>query len=520
MPQITQFLRRAVQTNASGIATVCGDRKQDWATFQHRVECLAGALFSLGFQAGDRIGILSLNSDRYLESFFGLAWAGVVFVPINTRLAPPEIEFWLTDSGCSGLLVDDNFVPMMEQFRARLPGLRAVIHMGDRATPARQLGYESLIAAASAVPDAGRRGDDLAGIFYTGGTTGRSKGVMLSHANILANAQNFYPGTGIALDTRYVHAAPMFHLADGAMTFLVTAYGGVHVFMPRFDPGALLRLVAAERLTHMLIVPTMVNMLVNHPEVEQHDLSSVQRVLYGASPMPEAVIRRALAILPQARFTQAYGQSEASPVMTLLPHQYHCFEGPNSGRIKSAGQAAIGCEIRIHDVDDTEVPNGIIGEICGRGPLVMLGYWNQPELTAHTLRNGWLHTGDGGYMDKDGFVYVVDRMKDMIVSGGENVYSAEVEEALYSAPSVAECAVIGVPDDRWGERVHAIVRLKPGMAAIDQDLIAHCHGLIANYKCPRSLEIRDEPLPMSGAGKILKADLRRPFWQGREKRIN
>jgi len=430
------------------------------------------------------------------------------------------MQYWLTDSGCSGLLVDDNFIAGAETLRPRLPELRHVIQFGDRPTSEGRHGYEALIDAALPIADAGRRGDDLAGIFYTGGTTGRSKGVMISHANILANAQNFAPGAGMDAGIRYMHAAPMFHLADGAMTFLVTAHGGMHTFLPRFEPGALLQALQDHQVTHTLIVPTMVNMLVHHPDVENRDLSSVRQVLYGASPMPEAVIRRALAVLPQARFTQAYGQSEASPVMTLLPHPYHCFAGPNAGRIKSAGQAVLGCEIRIHDPDDNEVPRGTVGEICGRGPLVMLGYWNQPDLTAHTLRNGWLHTGDGGTMDADGFIYVVDRLKDMIVSGGENVYSAEVEEALYSHSAVAECAVIGVPDDLWGERVHAVVRLKPGVLTPDDDLIAHCHTLIANYKCPRSLEIREEPLPLSGAGKILKAELRKPFWEGREKRVS
>ena len=458
MPQVTHFLRRAVQTNARGVATIDGDRRQDWQTFQDRVARLAGAIRSLGYEAGDRIGILSLNSDRYLESFFALAWAGVVFVPINTRLAIPEMEYWLTDSGCTGLLVDDAFLLALKAIHPRLPELRHVIYLGRQTIPAGLHGYEELIKATLPVPDVGRRGNDLAGILYTGGTTGRSKGVMLSHANILANAQNLEPGAEVSPGTTYIHAAPMFHLADGAMTFLVTAYGGTHAFMPRFDPAALLRAVEVHHITHLLIVPTMVNMLVHHPEAERSKLSSVQKLLYGASPMPEGVVRRAIELLPEARFTQAYGQSEASPVMTLLPHVYHTFEGPDAGRIKSAGRAVIGCEIRILDQDDNEVPPGTVGEICGRGPLVMLGYWNQPDLTANTLRNGWLHTGDGGYMDNDGFVYVVDRLKDMIVSGGENVYSAEVEDALYSHPAVAECAVIGVPDDTWGERVHAVVR--------------------------------------------------------------
>jgi long-chain acyl-CoA synthetase len=520
MPQITQFLRRALQVNRSGTATIFGERTQDWTAFATRTAKLAGALTGLGYRPGDRIGILALNSDRYLESFFGLAWGGFVFVPINTRLAPPEIVYWLTDSGCTGLLIDDTFTSILPAVLPQTPDLRHIIHLGDGPTPDGQFSYERLIAGALPAADAGRRGQDLAGIFYTGGTTGQSKGVMLSHANILANAQNIQPATPISDRTRFIHAAPMFHLADGAMTFLVTAFGGSHTFLPRFDPAAFLRMVEEHGVTTALIVPTMINMLVHHPEVTQHDLSTLRGCPYGASPMPEAVIRRAMEVMPHVQFTQAYGQSEASPVMTLMPPEYHVFEGPYAGRIKSAGRAALGCELRIMDEDDNEVPPHTVGEICGRGPMVMLGYWRQPELTAHTLRNGWLHTGDGGYLDEEGFLFVVDRMKDMIVSGGENVYSAEVEEALYSHMAVAECAVIGVPDDTWGERVHAVVRLKSGTTATDKDLIAACHTRIANYKCPRSVTIQSDPLPISGAGKILKAELRRPYWQGLEKRVN
>jgi long-chain acyl-CoA synthetase len=236
--------------------------------------------------------------------------------------------------------------------------------------------------------------------------------------------------------------------------------------------------------------------------------------------MPEAVIRRASEVMPGVQFCHLYGQSEASPVVTALDPRYTCFEGPYAGRVKSAGRAVLDCEVQVHDHDDNEVPRGTIGEICARGPMVMLGYWKQPEMTAHTLRNGWLHTGDGGYMDEDGFIFIVDRVKDMIISGGENVYSAETEEALYSHKAVAECAVIGVPDEIWGERVHAIARLKPAMRATPEELIAHCHTLIANYKCPRTIDLVEEPLPLSGAGKILKTELRKPFWEGKEKQVN
>jgi len=206
--------------------------------------------------------------------------------------------------------------------------------------------------------------------------------------------------------------------------------------------------------------------------------------------------------------------------MVFMTPDYHTLEGPKAGKLKAAGRAALGCEIRIHDAADNEVPRGTVGEICGRGDNVMLGYWRQPEMTARTLRNGWLHTGDGGYMDEDGFVYVVDRVKDMIISGGENVYSAEVEQALYTHPDVAECAVIGIPDQKWGEAVHAVVRLKPGRTPAPAALIAHCHALIAGYKCPRSVAFREEPLPLSGAGKILKTELRKPYWEGKDRAVN
>ena len=520
MPQITSFVRRAAQVNGNGVATVFGNRQQTWRTFESRVARLAGAMIGLGYKPGDRVGILSLNCDRYLECFFGLAWAGIVFVPINTRLAPPEIVFWLSDSGCSGLMVDDAFVPVLPKVLPETPDIRHIMHIGEGPTPDGQLSYEALIAAAEPAVDAGRKDNDMAGIFYTGGTTGRSKGVMLSHTNFMANAQNMYPATPFNAETCYIHAAPMFHLADGAMTFLVTGYGGKHVFLPRYDPAAFMQLVETQRVTTALIVPTMVNMLVHHPDIGKYDLSSFKGLIYGASPMPEAVIRRAMQVMPQTRFTQAYGQSEAAPLMTLMPPEYHCFEGPLAGKIKSAGRGVLDCEIRILDEHDNEVPRGVVGEVCGRGLTVMLGYWKQPELTAHTMRNGWLHTGDGGYMDEGGFVFLVDRVKDMIVSGGENVYSVEVETALYEHPSVAECAVIGVPDDTWGERVHAIVRLKPDTTATEADLIAACHARIANYKCPRSITIQEEALPLSGAGKILKSELRKPYWEGRDRRVN
>ena len=473
-----------------------------------------------GFQPGDRVGILSLNTDRYLESFFGLATAGVIFVRINTRLAPPEIVFWLADSGCSGLLIDDAFLPVLAHVLTEIPALRHVIHIGDGPTPEVCVSYEDAIGRAAPGEDVGRKGGDIVGIFYTGGTTGRSKGVMISHDNIVGNALNMLHDVPFDSASRYVHAAPMFHLADGAMTFLATALGGSHCFLPRYEPAAYMTLVAAQKITHSLLVPTMINMLVNQPDVTKHDLSSLRFLLYGASPMPEAVMRRGLEVLPGVRFIQAYGQTEASPILTMLPHEYHCFDGPFSGRTKSAGRAVLGVELAILDADDREAPRGTVGEICARGNVVMQGYWRQPELTARAMRSGWLHTGDGAFMDDQGFVFIVDRVKDMIITGGENVYSAEVEEALYGHPAVSECAVIGIPDAEWGERVHAVIRCKPEMAVTEAALIEHCRTRIANYKLPRSISFTEDPLPLSGAGKILKTELRKPFWANQDRRVS
>jgi len=273
-------------------------------------------------------------------------------------------------------------------------------------------------------------------------------------------------------------------------------------------------------VTHTLMVPTMINLLVNHPDLGSYRLDGLRSVLYGASPMPAAVITKALELQPACRFTQAYGQTEASPVATLLHHEDHQITGPLAHRLAAAGKSVLGVEIAILDPEDQPVALGEVGEICARGEVVMSGYWNQPEQTAAALRSGWLHTGDGGRMDADGYVYVVDRVKDMIVTGGENVYSAEVENALYRHPAVAECAVVGIPHDTWGEAVHAIVRLKPGQPASSEDLLAHCKPLLANFKQPRSIELREDPLPVSGAGKILKSELRKPFWAGRSRAVN
>lgn len=517
---LTQLVKRAAQTNPKQIATAFQGRSHSYPQFQDRIARLATGLLKLGVKTGDRVGVLALNSDRYLEFFFAVPWAGGVFVPINTRLAPPEFVFWLVDPECSVLFVDDAFLDVVAKIRPEIGCVKHFVYMGDGPVPAGMVPYESLIEGNAPAEDAGRGYDELAGIFYTGGTTGRSKGVMLSHRNLVYCALNASLALNMRRDAVYLHAAPMFHLADGTETFGTTMMSGSHRFIPRYDPEDVLKMIDRERITDTLIVPTMINMLVNHPKLKDYDVSTLRQIVYGASPMPEALIKKALEVMPKVRFIQAYGQTECSPLLTATPPEVHDLGGPLASKLKSCGIAAPGVEVRILDAAGKEVPRGEVGEVCARAANVMLGYWKQPEVTAATIRDGWIHTGDGGYMDEDGFVYIVDRVKDMIISGGENVYSAEVENAIYRHPAVVECAVIGVPDEKWGERVHAIVRLKPGERLDEPAVIEHCKQLIANYKCPRSVEFTENPFPLSGAGKILKTELRKPYWAGKARNVN
>jgi acyl-CoA synthetase (AMP-forming)/AMP-acid ligase II len=304
----------------------------------------------------------------------------------------------------------------------------------------------------------------------------------------------------------------MFHLADGAFMNALLAAGGSHVMIPSFTPVGVMQAIQGEQVSASLLVPTMIQMLADHPEIGGYRLDSLKSVIYGASPISEAVIDRAMKALPSATFCQAYGMTELSPVATLLLPKYHLPEQRSLGKMRSAGTACTLAEVRIVDPDGKEVPLGTVGEVAVRGPGVMLGYWNKPVETAAAVRNGWMHTGDGGRMDEEGFVFIVDRIKDMIVTGGENVYSIEVENAVLKHPAVAQCAVIGIPSEQWGELVHVSVVLKPGSQTTPDSIIEHCKTLIANYKCPRSVAFL-EALPLSGAGKILKNKLREPFWK-------
>ncbi len=516
---LTQGLRRAVQTRPNGTSTSFAGRRRTWQQTQDRVSRVAGALSALGVRRGERVAILAFNSDRYLELMYALPWLGAVMVPLNTRLAAAEIEYILNDSGAVAMFVDTGMSHHLKALDGRTPALREVVWLDDLAGPEGLLRYEDLTGY-EPLDDAGARDDDLAGLFYTGGTTGRSKGVMLTHTNLVVNALNGVAGMGFDADTAYLHSGAMFHLADGASTFGVTLSGGRHAFVPRFEPMEVLLTIQTEKVTHAQFVPTMINMLVNHARFAEFDIGALSFILYGASPMPEGVLRKAIEVMPDVRLMHGYGMTEASPIVTLLDPRYTVLDGPFAGRLKSCGQAVLACEVRIVDADRLEVPRGTTGELAVRGANVMKGYWNRPAETEAVLEDGWYYSGDGAHMDEEGFVFVVDRLKDMIISGGENVYSAEVENAISTLTGVAEVAVIGVPDERWGERVHAIVVPRQGTMLTADEVIEHCRGQIAGYKCPRSVDFRDRPLPLSGAGKVLKRELREPYWQGFTRGVN
>jgi len=516
---LTQPLHKGRREKGKATAVVCGGKRLDFAEFTGRVSRLGAVLRQLGMQSGDRVGMMSLNSHRFVEYFFGTWWGGGVINPVNIRWNPKEVAYSLDDCDTRILLVDDVFAPMAAELRKLSKSLRTVVYCGDGAVPEGMVGYEALLAAAEPIDDAPHTSDELAAVMYTGGTTGQPKGVMLTHGSLCINAL----GSVAALprdthDAAAIVAAPMFHVAGcGVALQSLMRLVPVHV-VPVFDELAVLQTLQSARITEMFLVPTMIKRVIEHPRFAEFDLSKLRLLSYGAAPIDAALLDQAMRAFPGTAFAQVYGMTELSPVVTALPSHCH-LPGPDRERLlRSAGTPISIAEVRIVDGDDREVPAGQVGEIVARGPMVMKGYWNKPRETEAALRGGWMHTGDGGYMDEQGFVFVVDRMKDMIVSGGENVYSAEVENAIAQLPQVAMSAVIGVPDDKWGERVHAVIVRREGMALEAEAVIAHCREQIAGYKCPRSVEFRDA-LPLSAAGKLQKFQLREPFWAGRSRRV-
>jgi len=511
------MIERAARLNPEGVSTRYLGREYRWVETQQRVARLGGALTQLGLGEADRVAILSLNSDRYYEAVFAIPWAGCCIVPLNTRWALAENNYALTDSGARVLFFDDAFTAQAEQLLSAIPSLEVAVYMGDGDNPQWALSHEQLVADNAPVPASGRGWHDMAGIFYTGGTTGFPKGVMQSHRAIWASAIGAMPEFRMARESVYLHAAPMFHMADFAGSMGTILCCGSNVILQSFDAWEVLQAISRERISHALLVPSMIKMVLNHPAVGEADVSSLQCVIYGASPMPTATLEKFMLQWPSVGLVQVYGQTELAPIATALSMEEH---RAGSEKLRSAGRPSASSEIRIVDEQGEDCPQGVSGEIAVRGPHTMLGYWNKPEETAKTLRDGWVFTGDAGYFDSDGYMYIVDRVKDMVVTGGENVFTTEVENAVISHAAVLDVAVIGIPHEEWGEAVHAIVILHPGQSVTPEAIIAHCREQIAGYKLPKGITFREEPLPLSGAGKVLKTELRKPFWEGRDRQVN
>ncbi|TDF83857.1 long-chain-fatty-acid--CoA ligase [Pseudomonas sp. H9] len=516
---LTQGLHKSIQMTPDAVACVFRNRRRTYRELGDRVARLAAGFCGLGLQTGERIGMLSLNSDRFLEYMLAGWWAGAVLNPVNIRWSVREIVYSLDDCDTGYLVIDDHHLPLADELCARAKRPPVLIYAGDGETPAGMHNFEQLIAASAPMEDSWRGGEDLAVIMYTGGTTGLSKGVMLSHRNLWSGAMMRQTTSQISRDSMGLVISPMFHVAGMALVASRVIAGVPSTFIPFFDAIEVLETIQRERINEIMFIPAMLQATLAHPRLAEYDLSSLRRISYGASPINATVLERAMEVLPGIEFVHAYGMTEIGGVATLNMPEDHSLAARANGRSRSVGRAIHGLQLMIVDPQGHEVPRGTVGEVLLRGPSVMQGYWRKPEETAQALQHGWLYTGDAAYMDADGYVFIVDRVKDMIISGGENVYSAEVENVLAKHPDVAQCAVIGIPHEQWGEAVHAVVTLKPGASADEDALRAHCREFIAGYKCPKSVEFRDT-LPLSGAGKIIKRDLREPFWKGKARSVN
>jgi long-chain acyl-CoA synthetase len=490
-------LRRAVTVGADQVAVVCGDDEPTYRETWNRCRQLVGALRGLGVGTGDRVAIVGPNCHRYLEIYQTVPGAGMVLVPLNQRHTEAELRYALEDSGASVLFAGRDIGDLGD----------AVEHVVDLGN-----GYERLVADAvpADFPDDVAE-DAVAGIFYTGGTTGTAKGVMLTHRSLIANAFHYQACSPFGPDTCWLIVAPLFHLAGSIAVLSTVWHGGRHVVLPAFDPATALSLIEEHRVTATLMVPTMLAAISEEQLARPRDVSTVRTISHGGSPSATETLRRANLAFPDAELLHIYGTTETAPIATSFHHEERLLDTP---RARSCGQPAVGVEVMIVGPDGARLEPGAVGEVAIRGPNVMVGYWNKPVETAAALVDGWYRSGDLAYMDDEAYIYLVDRAKDMIVTGGENVYSTEVEDVLYRHPAVLEAAVFGIPDAQWGEAVHAVV--VPRADVSEDELISHCHAAIAGYKVPKRIELRSEPLPKSGAGKVLKRQLRAPFWADRD----
>lgn len=482
-----------------------------------RVLRLAHALrHELGVEPGDRVAVICLNGAAFEELYHAGLLGACVLNPLNLRFAARELSHVLADSATRVVFADAWFAGVIGQVR-EAAGVRTVVLVGDAGpdTPY-DVRYEDLVAAGQEVVPAEPEEDDAALLMYTGGTTGLPKGVLLTQRALMLTLYHIGMTVRIEPDDVYLAQVPMFHAASMGVIVGMPTTGGHVVTVPVFDPGSVLTACETHQATNTIMVPTMLAMTFAHPQYRPERLASLRRLTYGASPMPRPVLERLRSDLPHLQLFQGYGMTESAALVSVLMPEDH----EREDKLASAGRPVPGTVVTIQDESGAVLPPGRVGEVCVRGGQFLREYWRKPEETEAALRDGWYHSGDAGYLDDEGYLFLVDRTKDMIVTGGENVYSTEVEQALATHPAVAQVAVIGVPDDVWGEAVHAVVVLKPGASVAQEELIEHARGQIAGYKVPKSVELRADPLPLSGAMKVLKRELRAPYWQGRERAVN
>lgn len=508
-------LRHAEEQFPSNTAVVCDGRRFTYRQFAERAGRLGGSLLAMGINPGDRVAFLSSNCHRLLEAYYGVLEAEAVLLPLNIRLAPPELAYILNDAEVKILFFESQFLPAVEAFRLAARSVESFVLLDAKpeASWMAHRNYEELLESASIHQRDVRQVEEnsLAELFYTSGTSANPKGVMLTHRNIYLHALNVAIALQVTGETVELHTIPLFHANGWGKAHTTTLAGGTHVMIHQFSPPEVFRLIERERVQCCCLVPTMAAALLNSPERKKYDLSSLRRVIIGGAASSPVLVREV-----EEKFGCAcisgYGLTETSPVLTFSPLKAHMqlTEVQRHARQAMAGFAIPGAELRVVDKDGADVPSDgkSVGHVVARGDGIMQGYWRQPEETDHVFRGGWFHTGDLATIDEDHYILIVDREKDIIVSGGENISSLELEKALGTHPSVYEAAVIAVPHEKWGEVPKACVVLRPGFVATEAELFEVCRSCLARYKCPHYIEFH-ESLPKTGTGKILKRELRK-----------
>jgi fatty-acyl-CoA synthase len=517
-----RFLRYSSQQFPGRTAVVCGEQRFTYAQFSDRTARQAGALRSLGVKSGERVAFLGANCHRLLEGYYGVVEAGGVLLPLNIRLASQELAYILNDSEADVLFFEEQFIPLVESFRQDLRSVKYFIPLDFKPSQPWMApqNYEEMLAAAAPYRADVMQVDEnsLAELFYTSGTSANPKGVMLTHRNIYLHALNVAIAFGARSDSVELHTIPLFHANGWGVAHSLTYVGGKHVMMRKFETKEVFRLIEREGAQSLSVVPAMATALVNCPERPKFNLKSLERMSLGGAASSPTLVREVEEKLGCACYS-GYGLTETAPVLTTARMKAGLgWEGAaRYEKLASTGHAIPGVEIRVVDPDDNDIPRDgkSIGEIVARSDGVMEGYWKQPEATAQVMRSGWFHTGDMATMDENGYALIVDRKKDIIVSGGENISSLEVEKALLAHPGIYEVAVIPVPDERWGEVPKALVVMKPGVTATENEVLEFCRGRLTHYKCPRTVEFLDT-LPRTGTGKVLKKELRKKYWSGTE----